>query len=441
MPTAVQVDNSYELANDKCSLKNSTAGKSSRTDCTSESGVGPSIAIPMISGVMMTATNSEEKTFPELLEAYRISAKKSKDSAFQYGYITYLLDVAEKIEEAPAALGIHFDPDYPQGPTEMRTFLEAEAVKWLKKLATRPHVSFPEAQFLLADFYGRGVHGLKVEHSKAFGLYLQASKLNHPGATYRVAVCYEMGAGVKKDEARALQFYRKASASGEPLAMHKYALMLLYGQLGCKQSVKEGVSWLKRAAAMATALNPQSLVDLARLYEKDSGCSAVIPDEAYARELYEKAAFLGYSSAQYRIGTCHEFQLLGCAFEPKTALKWYAKAADQGFAEAELALSHWYLTGTPATALDSTQPLEPILRPSASEAFAWAQRAADHGLPKAQYTLGYYYEEGIGCVNDFATALMWYRRSASEGYHRAIKRLKELKQPLRPKKHWFLLCG
>lgn len=397
-----------------------------------------SLRIPMIDAANMVGLS--DQTFPELLEAFRQSAKESRDPAFQMTFVDYLFSCADKVLDAPETLGIYFDVEDERPAMErqqmMREMLVVEGMKWVKRLATTSRAPYAEAQFLLAEFYGKGAHGLRVDHGRAFALYLAASKQNHPGATYRAAVCYEVGAGTKKDEARAAQFYRKSAAAGDPLAMHKYALMLLYGHLGTRRNLKEGISWLKRAASIASAACPQSLMDLARLHEKDSGCPMVIPDEGYALELYRRAAHLGHAPAQYRVGTCHEFGILGCAMEPTTALKWYAKAADQGFPDAELALSHWYLTGTPATALSAEQEVadEVILKPSEEEAFTWAHRAADRGHPKAQYTLGYYCEEGIGCEANLARALVWYRRAAEQKYHRALRRLTELKEPTQKKR-------
>lgn len=396
------------------------------------------LSIPLSNKILKTIIGSEQ-TFPELIEAFRRSAKESKDPAFKMTFIDYLLVCADRIMEKPESLGVYFDVDDERTRVErqqmMRNTLISEAMKWLKKLATSGICPYPDAQFLLAELYGRGEHGLKVDHGKAFALYFAASKQGHPASTYRVAVCYEMGAGPKKDAARAIQFYRKSAAAGDPLAMHKYALMLLYGHLGMKRNIKEGISWLKRASAVATIDCPHSTMDLARLFEKDSGCPMIIPDEGYSLELYRKAAKLGHAPAQYRLGTCHEFGLLNCPMEPQTALRWYAKAADQGFAEAELALSHWYLTGIPAPALKDTESIEDriVIKPSETEAFEFARRAAEQGLPKAEYTLGYYYEEGIGVQSDLGAALLWYRRSAEKKYHRALKRLTELKVPFKPK--------
>ncbi len=392
-----------------------------------------SLRIPLTEKVRRAGLT--DQTFPELLEAYRQSAKENKDDRFRYNFVQYLISCAHKIIECPEKLGIFFESENNERSTEerqreMAEVLQKEAVKWLKKLANRSRCPFEEAQFQMAEFYGRGDFGCRVDHARAFQYYFSASKQNHPASCYRVAACYEMGAGVKKDDARAVQFYRKAAALGDPFAMHKYALMLLYGHLGMKRNLREGISWLKRAAAVASVECPQSLMDLARLFEKDSGCPMVIPDEGYSMELYRKAANLGHAPAQYRLGTCLEFGLIGCDADPLAALKWYAKAADQGLPDAELALSHWYLSGTPATALgDADAESHYILKPSDDEAFNWAKKAAERGHPKAQYTLGYYWEEGIGCDADFGQALLWYRRSAEQKYHRALKRLVELKLP------------
>ena len=56
---------------------------------------------------------------------------------------------------------------------------------------------------------------------RLFCRYVQASKQNHAAATYRAAVCYELGAGPRKDYARAVQFYRKAAALGDTGGMYK----------------------------------------------------------------------------------------------------------------------------------------------------------------------------------------------------------------------------
>lgn len=362
-------------------------------------------------------------SFPDALEHFRDRARRSHDGEVQLAFVSFLLDGAHKMASAPADLGIlgvgarGGEPSDEQRAAMARE-MEAEALRWLKKLAGGGRGgALPEAQFTLADMYSKGMLGLSVDHAKAFALCLLASKGNHAGATCRVALSYELGAGTKHDHGRAVQFFRKAAALGDPLAMHKIALILLYGKLGQKQSLKEGIVWLKRAANSADVRNPEPLHDLAQCYEKRGGCPVVIPDEDYALELYARAAQLGFAPSQYRLGTAYEYGLLNVSVDAVESIKWYTRAAETGLPEAELALSSWYLSGAAG-----------VLEQSDTDAFLWARKAAERRCTKAEYTLGTYFEIGIGVPGDADEARRWYGRAAAKGHKRAAQRLAELKK-------------
>lgn len=388
------------------------------------------------------------KSFPELLEAYRSQAKNSIDPYVQYGFVEFLLDSSNKIRQDPSQLGINLSSVVrpstststsrtvtpttleAEGGLERKAnilkLLEGEAVRWLKRLATSStgigRQPLADAQFILAGFYGRGLFGLTVDHIKAFGLYVQASKQNHPAATFRAAVCYEVGAGTKRDNGRAVQFYKKAAALGDPLAMHKVAIVLLYGKMSQKKNLKEGITWLKRAAGTANSQHPESIHDLAQCYEKKGGCPVLIPDEQYAFELYSRAAEFGYAASQYRLGSCYEFGILGCTIDAANSIKWYSRAADQGYSDAELALSSWYLSGSHG-----------VLQQSDLDAYMWARKAAERGNAKAQYQVGNCFEIGIGVDADSQEAMSWYSKADEQGHKRSAQRLVELKK--KDKKH------
>lgn len=381
-------------------------------------------------------TEASTLNFPESLENFRMNAKKSNDPYLQLEFVQYLLESSAKIQQDPSQLGIMMPhhpssasavestnsiPNNEERKANMRKVLETEALKWLKKLASSGvalgRQPLPEAQFMLAEYYGKGLLSLPVDHAKAFHLYVQASKQNHPTAAYRAGVCYEVGAGTKKDPNRAVQFYRKAAALGDELAMHKVALISLFGKLGQKKNLKEGITWLKRAVNVANAEHPESLYDLATCYEKRGGCPAVIPDEHYAFELYARAAQFGYAPSQHRLGVCYEYGLLGCQIDPSSSIKWYSKSAEQGYPDAELALSSWYLSGCSG-----------VLLASDSEAFTWAKKAADRGHTKAEYQVGNYYEVGVGVESNQSEALRWYAKAATKGHKRAGQRLADLRK-------------
>ncbi|CDH57280.1 hcp-like protein [Lichtheimia corymbifera JMRC:FSU:9682] len=310
-----------------------------------------------------------------------------------------------------------------QRAAKVREALTTEAYKTVKKLAK----FYPEAMYFLAHSYSTGTTGLVQEKDpgKAFSLYVQGAKQNHAACNYRVAVCYELGAGTKKDKAHALQFYRKAANLGDTSAMYKLGMILLKGLLGQSKNPREGISWLKRATQSGDEEHPQAMYELGLAYEKE-GIPSVIPDIEYSRELFTQSALCGYAPSQFKLGLAYENGFLNCPIDPRRSIAWYSKAAEQGHLEAELALSGWYLTGA-----------EGILQQNDQEAYLWALKAAERGYAKAEYAVGYYTETGIGIRQNLEEARKWYMRAAAQNNQRAIHRLAQLKKsgPQKRRKH------
>jgi TPR repeat protein len=328
----------------------------------------------------------------EYIDQYRQRIKADPDPEAHFLYAKYLIEAAKKIgAEAQDQRAVK----------KYRDMLIVESLKVIRRLATQGQ-PYDEAQFFLANCYGTGMLGLQVDHERAYHLYLQAAKQNHPAASYRVAVCNEIGAGTKREPSRAAAFYRKASSLGDTPAMYKLGMILLNGSLGELRNPREAISWLKRAAEQADGENPHALHELALLYEIPN--SQLVPyDPAYAKNLFTQAANLGYIPSQFKLGQCYEYGSLTCPVDPRRSIAWYTKAAEKGDPEAELALSGWYLTGS-----------EGVLKQSDSEAYLWARRAANKGLSKAEYAVGYYAEVGIGLKQDMEFAKRWYMRAAGE---------------------------
>ncbi|KAM3589642.1 hypothetical protein VKS41_000500 [Umbelopsis sp. WA50703] len=344
------------------------------------------------------------------LSRFRAEARATNDPMVQLRFAKFLVEAIPQVCTE--------DPDQKRAK-KIREGMANEAQRIVKKLAASSNIGkavHSDAQFFLGNCYGSGTMGLSVDHDKAFNCYVQASKQSHPAATYRTAVCYEVGAGTKRDHARSILFYRKAANLGDTPAMYKLGMILLKGFLSQQKNPREGISWLKRAAANADEENPHSLHELGLAYEKE-GIPSVIADEKYARELFTQAAQYGYAPSQFKLGCCYEYGQLTCPVDPRRSIAWYSRAAEQGDVEAELALSGWYLTGS-----------EGVLKQSDTEAYLWARKAADKGYAKAEYAVGYYTETGIGVKPEFDEARRWYMRSAAQGNKRAMQRLTELKK-------------
>lgn len=131
-----------------------------------------------------------------------------------------------------------------------------------------------------------------------------------------------------------------------------------------------------------------------------------------ARMNIEKAAYHGFAKAQVKMGAAYELGQLGCDFNPALSLHYNALAARQGEAEAEMAISKWFLCGH-----------EGLFEKNDEVAFTYAQRAAQSGLPTAEFALGYFYEVGIHVPVDIQEARKWYAKAAASGNKDAAGRI------------------
>lgn len=88
------------------------------------------------------------------------------------------------------------------------------------------------------------------------------------------------------------------------------------------------------------------------------------------------------------------------------AVKWYQKAAEQGFARAQCNLAYMYKNGE-GIEKDYVKAVE------------WYRKAADQGYARAQNNLGDMYYYAYGVEKDYKKAMELYRKSAEQGYARA----------------------
>ncbi|KAG0070102.1 hypothetical protein BGZ89_001410 [Linnemannia elongata] len=330
-------------------------------------------------------------SYTQTLELYRQNAKKTNDPELQFEFAAFMIDAGKPLE----------DP-------QTRAELFDEAMKLLRKLATNGHA---ESQHYLAECFASGFAKGKPDFDKAFPLWVQASKHGHPDAAYRTGRCYDEGLGTRKDNARAVQFYRKAASANHPGAMWRLGVVTLYGELGLAASPRDGVKWLKRSSQAATPEFPFALYELAQLHERGIE-NIVFVDPEYSVSLYSQAAELGHAASAFRLGECWEYGKLGCKQDPRLSIHYYTLAAQQEHPEACFALAAWYLVGS-----------QGILPQSDAEAYIWAKRAAEKDLPKALYAMGYFTEVGIGPRKDMEEAIEWYKKASLAGDKRATERL------------------
>lgn len=105
------------------------------------------------------------------------------------------------------------------------------------------------------------------------------------------------------------------------------------------------------------------------------------------------------------------------------AVKWYRKAAEQGYAIAQITLASCYKKGQGVT--QNHSEAVKWYRTAGSnkgrndtfflETVEWFRKAAEQGDPNAQFNLGWCYANGQGVTQDYSEAVKWYRKAAEQG--------------------------
>ncbi|KAI8939985.1 hypothetical protein NX059_003708 [Plenodomus lindquistii] len=290
------------------------------------------------------------------LDMYRANLKKTQDSAVQYEFALFMVQVARDVmvsEAAPEEHGI------------VPADLLREARQILQRLADR---SYPFAQYYLADGYASGLFNKdKPDYDRAFPLFVAASKHGHAESGYRTALCYEFGWGCRKDYAKAVQFFRAAASKNHPGAATRLGKACLTGDMGLQGKYREGVKWLKRASESADFQYNTAPYELGLLHETGYG-DDIFKDEIYAVQLFTQAAELGHPMAALKLGEAYEHGLLRCPKDAALSVHYYNCAAQADIPEAMMNLCAWYMVGA-----------EPVLEKDECEAYEWAKKAAEHG--------------------------------------------------------------
>ncbi len=182
------------------------------------------------------------------------------------------------------------------------------------------------------------------------------------------------GTGVEKNEATALEYWRKSADMGFGPALNKVGLCLLLGLCGEEKAPSEAVAYFKKAADQGVT---EGMFHLAMMYENGVG---VEKDQAVADSYLAKAAEGKLPMACFMLALKKFAVKNGTGNEPKEG--------------AELLLI-----------------------------------AAEGGVQNAQVMYGMCCENGIGMEKDLSEAAGWYRRAAKAGNKQANDALKKLGFP------------
>jgi TPR repeat protein len=149
------------------------------------------------------------------------------------------------------------------------------------------------------------------------------------------------------------------------------------------------------------------LANHGRLYQQNQlGMASVLAlgpdyDARKALKWFEKAALNGYAPAQVNLAVMYA-NGWGTTQNYGVALQWFRAASQQHYGRANYNLGILYMQGTG-------------VRQDYGEALRWFQKAADAGDSSAETNVGYMYDSGLGVAPNAESAVSWYGRAAKSG--------------------------
>ena len=203
---------------------------------------------------------------------------------------------------------------------------------------------------------------------------------------------YRVGKGAPQNDEKAVECYQKAAELG--LAEAQNSLGEIYYDFGIMQS--EGIAKLIKEIVVQKAA--------------EHGTEFQCYEEAI--KWYRKAAEQGYADAQCNLADMYHYGW-GVPEDDEEAVKWYREAAEQGHADAQCNLADMYRYGFGVPEDDE-------------EAVKWYREAAEQGHADAQCNLGDMYYLGWGVPEDCEEAAKWYQKAARQGNIAAQKALAKM---------------
>ncbi|KAK2812164.1 hypothetical protein FQN50_001521 [Emmonsiellopsis sp. PD_5] len=342
------------------------------------------------------------------LESGRVAVLGSNDPEMQLAWAQDALSYVEVAMQNEIRMAV-IQPPRPQTPHVERQ-LRTDAINVVSFLADQSH---PRAVFIKAMWLEFGKFGFRIDKKEAFRCYSMAAEKGYARAEYRMGMQFENSGEPHK----AIKHYERGVSLGDSASYYRLGMMILLGQHGQRQDYTVGLDHIRYAAQTCDENAPQGAYVYGMLLARELP-QVVVPEEFLPLDLngarinIEKAAYHGFAKAQVKMGAAYELCQLGCDFNPALSLHYNALAARQGEADAEMAISKWFLCGH-----------EGLFEKNDEMAFTYAKRAAQSGLATAEFALGYFHEIGIYVPVDIKEARVWYAKAAANGNKDASSRI------------------
>ena len=184
-----------------------------------------------------------------------------------------------------------------------------------------------------------GLYGRRVDTDMAYMWFKESANKGNKFGLMGLAVCYEDGIGVEKNEKKALEYYTRSCQLNNPDAYLRLGDCYYKGLLGLEKNEREAVICWKRAAELGGSLGQYKY---GICYQIGMGLKQ---DNKKAFDWIKKSAKQGNAEAQYKLG-CYYLDGVGTSPNSKAAYRWLLKAKKQGNKEAiNMLEQHYYADG------------------------------------------------------------------------------------------------
>ena len=242
-----------------------------------------------------------------------------------------------------------------------------ESVQTLQKQLKEAEKGNPKDMLKVARSYEKGFGTMK-NVSEAIKWYQKAAEKDDPEALYKIANFYCIGKfHIEPDNAKYIEYLKKASDKRYPPAFNDYAVLLLKGSNGVKADIPKAIEMLTKMANPPHNF-PDAMYHLARFYKENNDLEKSVGYYLKARENGSEFANCDYS-----------IMLLsgeGVSKNKDEGLEILKASAERGFPLANLNLGIIYEKG------DFEVEKNPEL------SYQLLQRAANSNMPEAMVKIG-----------------------------------------------------
>lgn len=210
-----------------------------------------------------------------------------------------------------------------------------------------------------------------------------------------LAMLHQAGAGVVRDDAKALELMRQAAEQDDAEALFYLGFMYFDDKLAPLDYAQTEALWLKAAAF---DFEPAAY-SLGSFYYYGYGQA---PDYVKSVRWFAKAHELGSSVAGYDLGMLYLYGIEGKP-DQVLACEWFEKAAAVGNAEAKYVLGLIYFNGDGVTQ-------------DFAKARNYLEQVAEWEYSDGMYSLGLIYSQGLAGDVDYIRARECYESAAMQGH-------------------------